>query len=93
VVVGGAAAQARLAAGGAYDLVVSDIRMPDVDGPALYAWIGERRPELAPRTAFTTGDTLGAHAARFLAQAGRPVLEKPFMPESVRHFLAQLAGA
>ncbi|WP_299646912.1 ATP-binding protein [Sphingomonas bacterium] len=92
VVVGGAAAQARLAAGGSYDLVVSDIRMPDVDGPALYAWIGERRPELTACTAFTTGDTLGAHAARFLATAKRPVLEKPFMPESVRHFLAEMAA-
>ena len=92
VVVGGAAAQARLAAGGAYDLVVSDIRMPDVDGPALYAWIGERRPELRACTAFTTGDTLGVHAARFLAAAKRPVLEKPFMPDSVRHFLAEIAA-
>ena len=90
VVVGGAAAQARLAEGGAYDLIVSDLRMPDVDGPALFAWIADRRPELAPRVAFTTGDTLGAAAARFLADAGRPVLEKPFMPDSVRRFLGEV---
>ena len=91
VAVGGAAAQARLAAGGAYDLVVSDIRMPDVDGPALYAWVGEQRPELSGRTAFTTGDTLGRHAARFIAEAGRPVLEKPFTFDSVRQFLLAIA--
>lgn len=90
VVVGGAAAQARLAQGQPYDLIVSDIRMPGVDGPALFAWIVAQRPELAPHTAFTTGDTLGNAAARFIADCGRPVLEKPFMPDSVRHFLAEL---
>ena len=87
VVVGGAAAQRRLAEGGDYDLVVSDLRMPGIDGPALFAWIGDQRPDLVARTAFTTGDTLGTAAARFLAGAGRPVLEKPFMPDSIRHFL------
>ena len=58
-----------------------------MDGPALFAWIATERPELAGRIAFTTGDTLGTGAARFLAEAGRPVLEKPFMPDSVRQFI------
>jgi hypothetical protein len=40
--------------------------------------------------AFATGDTLGAAAARFLEEVKRPVLEKPFMPEGVQHFLQQM---
>ncbi|SEJ77499.1 PAS domain S-box-containing protein [Sphingomonas sp. OV641] len=89
VAIGGRAAQARLAAGD-FDLIVSDLRMPDMDGPALYAFVRETRPDLATRMAFSTGDTLGVSAARFIADAQRPVLEKPFVPEAVRRFLNQM---
>jgi len=89
VAVGGAAGRALLARGD-WDLVVSDLRMPEIDGPALHAFVVAERPELASRMAFTTGDTLGAAAARFLTEIHRPVLEKPFTPETVRRFLDQL---
>jgi PAS domain S-box-containing protein len=75
-----------------YDLILSDLRMPDLDGTALFAWLQEKYPNLATRTAFVTGDTLGPAAARFLAASGRPVLEKPFDPGSVRHLLDELAA-
>lgn len=87
--VGGEEAQGRLAKAG-YDLIVSDLRMPGIDGVALHAWIAAERPELLTRIAFATGDTLGVAAARFLDQVKRPVLEKPFTPEAVRRFLQQL---
>lgn len=68
---------------GGYDAVVCDLRMPDIDGPKLFAWIETNHPALAERTLFVTGDTLGPTAARFLAQCHRPVLEKPFAPADV----------
>jgi PAS domain S-box-containing protein len=86
---GGAAAKARLREG-RYDLVLSDLRMPDLDGPALYDWIKAERPDIAERVGFVTGDTLGAGASSFLARAGRPVLEKPFTPTALRALLQQL---
>jgi PAS domain S-box-containing protein len=86
---GGRAALARLAAGD-YDVVLSDLRMPDVDGPALYAWIEANRPALRERIAFVTGDTLGTSAARFLARVDRPVVEKPFTRQTIRDLLADL---
>lgn len=61
-----------------YALVMSDLRMPGMDGPALFDWLSSERPHLARRTVFVTGDALGAAASRFLAATGRPVLEKPF---------------
>ena len=73
-----------------YDLVVSDLRMPGEDGAAFYAWIRATRPELLGRLAFATGDTLGTSAARFLGEVERPVLEKPFAPDSVRRLLTQM---
>ncbi|MET0240974.1 MAG: GAF domain-containing protein [Sphingobium sp.] len=92
VAVGGVAGRERLARDH-YDLVVSDLRMPDMDGPQLYAWLAAERPEMVGRMAFTTGDTLGLHAARFLDEVKRPVLEKPFTPEAVARFLEQLDKA
>jgi two-component system NtrC family sensor kinase len=73
-----------------YDVIVCDIRLPGVDGPALYAWMTERRPHLCRRTAFITGDTLGQASERFLAEARRPLLEKPFLPSDVARLIDQL---
>jgi hypothetical protein len=60
-----------------YDVVISNVRLPGIDGPALYAWMAEHKPQLCARTAFVTGDTLGQASERFLAGARRPLLEKP----------------
>ena len=85
----GEAAQAALSQRD-YDVVFSDLRMPGLDGPALYAWMAEHRPHLCARTAFITADTLSPSSHRFLASAGRPVLEKPFVPKELQKILAQL---
>jgi PAS domain S-box-containing protein len=78
---------------GSYDVVLSDLRMPGMDGPALYAWLKEVRPDLAARTVFVTGDALGVSAAQFLAEAGRPVIEKPFTRDDLREVISGVLPA
>ncbi len=75
----GREALARLA-DGAVDLIISDLRMPDMDGPSLYRALASDRPELAARMAFVTGDTLAADLTGFLSEIGARVLEKPLDP-------------
>jgi signal transduction histidine kinase/ActR/RegA family two-component response regulator len=71
------------------DFILTDIRMPDMDGPALWRELTRRHPALSRRTAFITGDTLSASIAPFLKQTGRPWLEKPFTPEQVLELIAR----
>jgi PAS domain S-box-containing protein len=65
------------------DLIISDLRMPDMDGPALYRALAERRPELLTRLVFITGDTLAADITGFLSETGASVIEKPLDPPDV----------
>ncbi|MFN0185199.1 MAG: PAS domain S-box protein [Aquabacterium sp.] len=60
------------------DAVVSDLRMPDMDGAALWRAVRERHPALAQRMLFVTGDTLSPGAGTFLREAGCASLDKPF---------------
>jgi PAS domain S-box-containing protein len=91
VVLSGEAAQ-RLLAERDVDLVLCDLRMPGLDGPALFDWLRRTRPALAARTAFVTGDALGAGAAGLIARSGRPVLRKPFTRDAVRRVVAALGA-
>lgn len=70
---GGAEALARLASG-RFDAVVTDLRMPGVDGARLVWTIEAEHPELAGRVLCITGDTLGAATA---LPDSVPVFEKP----------------
>jgi signal transduction histidine kinase len=66
-----------------YDVVVLDLRLPDVDGKTVWQWITRRRPALAERVVFMTGDTLSPASHHFLQEAGRPVLPKPVSMEQL----------
>jgi len=74
-----------------YDVILTDIRMPDLDGRALYREIEQRWPALASRVVFITGDTLASTLREFVAESGRRVIEKPFLPGEIRRIVAELA--
>jgi two-component system NtrC family sensor kinase len=75
-----------------YDLVLSDIRMPEIDGAAFYRQAVAQRHELASRFLFITGDTANAEAWQFLQETRVPVLEKPFSPQALLRAVAQVSA-
>jgi signal transduction histidine kinase len=74
----------------AYDLIISDMRMPDGDGQEFYTSVLERAPALARRFVFITGDTANEEAWAFLEGAQVPVIEKPFSPAALEDAVARV---
>ena len=61
-----------------FDLILSDIRMPGVDGPSLYEEVLTHHALLSDRFIFITGDSLGEGARHFIATRQVPCLHKPY---------------
>jgi len=68
----------------AYDLIISDLQMPNLDGPGLYTALRKRFGEALPRVIFVTGHAEADKFVPFLAETGDPVLTKPFSVEDLR---------
>ena len=79
-----------------FDAILTDVRMPEMDGPAFYAELIRRRPALAGRVVLITGDLLTDDIADFLARTGVPSLGKPFtvaeLHDALRRLLARPTG-
>jgi len=75
-----------------YHAVLSDTRMPVLDGVGFYREIERRHPELHGRVAFMTGDTLSAEKREFLDRTGAPSLMKPFSLDEVQRVVQRLVG-
>jgi len=61
-----------------YDLILSDLRMPELDGLGLYRELERRQPTLLSRVLFVSGTTDVPEYHRFLAETAAPVLAQPF---------------
>lgn len=66
-----------------FDVIVSDLSMPDVSGMDLHAWLAEHRPELAHRTIFATGGAYTSQAREFLDRVPNPRIDKPFTLDAI----------
>lgn len=64
-----------------YDLVISDLRMPGMNGNELFDRVHVVQPQL--RWVFITGDTMSSTSEAFLKQSGVPFLAKPFTLEEL----------
>jgi CheY-like chemotaxis protein len=73
-----------------YDAIVTDVRMPRLDGPAFYRALGRLRPDLLPRVIFVGGDVLSPAARSFFETTGLRKLGKPIDPVEFRRAVREV---
>ncbi len=73
-----------------YDVFLSDLNMPVVDGRQIYETLLVERPDMLTKTAFVTGDTMGQASQRLLKDSGLPYVEKPVSPTELNALVDSL---
>ena len=73
----------------AYALVLSALRMPQLDGPALSQVLEARWPLAMPALVFVTQPAFAPDLARFLMESAAPLLQWPARPADVSRIVAR----
>lgn len=73
-----------------FDAIISDLRMPVMDGPTMYVELSKEMPEYTKKIIYVTGDTLSTHVHEFLSTTPVPVIEKPYRLVDVQTALVKL---
>jgi CheY-like chemotaxis protein len=72
-----------------FDAIISDFRMPGLDGREFYRQLETRNPTLARRIIFLTGDPYAEEIQTFLDATGNSCLAKPFRLSAIEELLTQ----
>jgi signal transduction histidine kinase len=70
-----------------FDVILSDIVMPVLDGIGLYRELQATNPGLCGRVVFVTGDVVSPKTNEFLKSTTARSLAKPFLPEELRRLI------
>jgi PAS domain S-box-containing protein len=73
-----------------FDVILSDFRMPGMDGREFYQEATRRNPGLAQRIIFLTGDVVNEETRAFVEAIGAPFIGKPFHLEKVEQAIAKV---
>jgi CheY-like chemotaxis protein len=76
-----------------YDVLLLDLRMPDLDGPAFYGRLLLQYPAVSLRVIFLTGDTFSVESKAFLERSGRPWVPKPCTAAAIRRSIQHVLQA
>ena len=77
----------------AFDVILSDLRMPGLDGPGLYRAVERYDSTLLPRFVFMTGDTLGRELRGFLEETSVVCVSKPFSLNDLLQAMSRVLAA
>lgn len=75
-----------------FDLILSDVLMPDISGIDLYEVLRESKAAASERVVFITGGAFTPTARHFLESVPNPTLEKPFEAEALRELVRRRLG-
>lgn len=73
-----------------YDVILSDYRMPQMNGEQFYREVAALKPHLAKRFIFLTGDVVNEQTHAFLTSTGNIHLAKPFSLGNVKEAIHTL---
>ncbi|MHB1325349.1 MAG: ATP-binding protein [Thermoleophilia bacterium] len=76
-----------------YDCVVSDVKMPGMDGPALHQAVRAIDPAAAGTFIFISGDTVSPETRSYLETVDNPTLAKPFEIDTLEQALQEMLAA
>ena len=76
-----------------FDLILSDLHMPQLDGVGLYRALTEGQGHPVPKIAFLTGSAGSSDLHRFLKETGLPLLRKPFSLAELQQIVRQALAA
>ncbi|NVB78455.1 MAG: response regulator [Kofleriaceae bacterium] len=65
-------------AGIRYDVILSDLMMPELSGMDLHEAVAKIDPQQVTRMVFMTGGAFTGRAREFVERSGTPTIEKPF---------------
>jgi CheY-like chemotaxis protein len=68
----------RITAGERYDVILTDVMMPELSGMDLHTQLTSIAPDQVERMVFMTGGAFTKQAAEFFDQVANPTIEKPF---------------
>jgi len=76
-----------------YDLILTDLHMPELDGAGLYRELMRRQAHPPWKIIFLTGTAGESEAHRLVQETGLPLLLKPFNVAELRELVRKTLGA